>query len=89
MRKDDIKKLKIDYTLTRTLDITEYLSDDDFEVIIDDLEDYYQCKFWEIPQDVVYDAIREYLYNSYDYDMCKDLFDEGELNIELWKPELS
>lgn len=86
MKKDDLKNLRLDVSLKMSVKLTDYI--DDFEDFIDDLEDFYQKKFWEMAEENVLDALVERLYEDFDSDLIDDLCCEGDLEINVWKPEL-
>ena len=87
MRKDDLKNLRLEVSLKMSVKLIDYI--DDFEDFIDDLEDFHQKKFWEIPEEYIFDGLVERLHEDFDSELIDDLCCEGDLEINVWKPELS
>lgn len=87
MKKDDLKNLRLEVSLKMSVKLTDYI--DDFDDFIDDLEDFHQCKFWEIPEEYVLDGLAERLHEDFDSEVTDDLCCEGDLEFDIWKPELS
>lgn len=89
MRKSKLKNLTIDCSLISSITVSTYLTDEDIDIIVKELEDFYQCRIEEIPVYAVHDAIREYLYDNFSSDIYSDLRDNGDLMIDIWNNEQS
>ena len=86
MKKDDLKNLRLDASLKMSVRLTDYIQN--FTDIIDDLEEFYQCKFEELPEATILDCISAYLHENLEIDLIDDLSNEGDLEIDVWNPEL-
>lgn len=89
MRKADIKSLRMDCSLASSIAVDAYLVDEDIDIIVKELEDFYECRIEEIPVDKVHDHVREYIYDNFSSDVCSDLRENGDLMIDIWNSEQS
>lgn len=87
MKKAELKNLRMDFSLAYSTTVDTYLSDEDIDIIVEELEDFYQCRIEEIPKDKVDDAIRDYIYDNFSSNICSNLRDNGDLMIDIWNNE--
>lgn len=75
MIKEDIKNLKVEVTLTNRFRLRDFMDEDDLNILINELEDYYNKNLSEIPDPVIREAIHDFLYDNYDPMRNEDMFD--------------
>lgn len=87
MKKEEISNLKVQIVAEATLPILRILDKDDLDILIEELEEHYECKFHEIPQEDVFNAIRELILDDSFTDLPDILQHDGDLEVNIWKNE--
>lgn len=89
MRKEEISNLKVQIVAEATLPILSILDKNDLEVLVEELEEYHECKFHEISQEDVFSAIRELIMDDPFTDLPDILQHDGDLEVNVWNSEQS
>lgn len=74
MIKEDIKNLKVEVTLTDYFKLMSFMDEDDLDILIEGLEDYYNKDLSKISDSEIKDAIYDFLYDNYDPIKNMDIF---------------
>lgn len=83
MTLEDIKDLEIDLELNCYLSLKRILDEDDLNIIIESLEDYYGKNISDLSNREVESAVYDYLYDNDDI-VRNALLEEGDLTITLF-----